>query len=70
MNGIWIKNSSCGIGSYQAMCQLGKCRKANPNGSGKKWSATFHTIEAAAEAFEEHCRDPFDLGRKDLMHWA
>ena len=69
VNGKAVQNSSNGIGSYEAKCQLGKCKRANPKGSGKRWSQCFQTIEAAAEAFEEHCRDPYDLGRKDLMHW-
>ena len=65
-----VKHSSNGIGSYQARCKLTKCKRANPKGAGKQWSANCQTIEAAAQAFEQHCRDPFDLGRKDLMHWA
>jgi hypothetical protein len=70
VNGKTVQNSSCEIGGYQTMCRQAKCRRANPNGAGKGWSASFPTIEAAAQAFEEHCRDPFDLGRKDLMHWT
>ena len=70
VNGKHVRNSSNGIGSYQAMCQRPMCRRANPKGAGKTWSTCCQTIEAAAQAFEAHGRDPFDLGRKDLMHWA
>ena len=70
VNGKQVRHHTYGIASYRATCNRPNCKRANPKGAGKGWSASFPTIEAAAQAFEEHCRDPFDLGRKDLMHWA
>jgi hypothetical protein len=72
VDGKSVRHHSNGIAKkgYSAQCGKTKCKKRNPMGEGKEWRLNFDTIEAAAEAYEKHCRDPFDLDNKDIMHWS
>ena len=72
VDGKLLRHHSNGIAKkgYSAQCGKTKCKKHNPMGEGKEWRLNFDTIEAAAEAYEKHSRDPFDLDNKDIMHWS
>ena len=72
VNGKPVRDPKYGIAKkgYQASCKRPKCKKHNTRGAGKAWTLNFATIEDAAEAFEQHCRNPFDLDNEDIMHWS
>ena len=67
VNGKQVVHHTYGIASYRATCNRPNCKRANPKGVG--FSGNFETIESAAQAFKEHCCNPFNLDRDDLMHW-
>ena len=69
VNGKQVRHHTHGIAGYRAQCQRHNCKRANPKGEGKVWRASqSETIEDAAQAFKEHCCNPFNLDRDDLMH--